>query len=159
MTVSPGDIIPNFVLPDANGEEISFPNHDAKFTVLYFYPKDNSSGCTTEAKEFSELLPKFLKLDVKVYGISKDSVKSHAKFIEKQELSVPLLSDTEHLAIGIFGVWVPKKLYGREYMGVLRSTFVIDGGGEVVLAWKEVKVKGHAAEVLEKVKGITGQIL
>jgi peroxiredoxin Q/BCP len=151
MTVSVGDVIPEFCLPDANNTDIFFPQKDTEFTVLYFYPKDSSPGCTTEAKDFSGLLPGFAKLDVKVYGISKDTVKSHATFIEKQSLAVPLLSDTEHTAIDLFGVWVPKKLYGREYMGVDRSTFVIDSAGKIVAAWRNVRVKGHAAEVLQKV--------
>lgn len=152
MSLSVNDIIPGFCLPDAAGGEVCMPDASAKLTVLYFYPKDNTSGCTLEAKEFSELLPEFAALGVRVYGISQDSVKSHEKFIQKQELTVPLLSDPEHTAIEGFGVWIQKKLYGREYMGVDRSTFIIDGSGKILAAWNKVKSRGHAAVVLQKVR-------
>lgn len=146
------DTIPQFCLPDASGREVCMPDASAKITVLYFYPKDNTSGCTLEAKEFSALLPEFSALGVRVYGISSDSVKSHEKFIAKQELTVPLLSDSDHLAIDGFGVWIQKKLYGREYMGIDRSTFVIGGDGTILAAWNKVKAKGHAAEVLKRIQ-------
>jgi len=152
MSLSVNDTIPNFCLSDAAGDKVCLPDASAKLTVLYFYPKDNTSGCTLEAKEFSELLPKFTELGVKVYGISQDSVKSHEKFIQKQELTVPLLSDPDHIAIEGFGVWILKKLYGREYMGVDRSTFIIDDSGKILAAWNKVKAKGHAAVVLQKVQ-------
>ncbi|MCZ0860881.1 MAG: peroxiredoxin [Methanocorpusculum sp.] len=152
MSLSVNDIIPNFCLPNTTGGEVCLPDASAKLTVLYFYPKDNTSGCTLEAKEFSELLPKFTELGVKVYGISQDSVASHEKFIQKQELTVPLLSDPDHIAIEGFGVWIQKKLYGREYMGVDRSTFIIDGFGKILASWNKVKAKGHAAVVLQKVQ-------
>ena len=152
MSLNVNDIIPNFCLQDASGREVCMPDPSAKLVVLYFYPKDNTSGCTLEAKEFSELLPEFTKLGVSVYGISQDSVKSHEKFVPKQELTVPLLSDPDHVAIEGFGVWVQKKIYGREYMGVDRSTFIIDGAGKILAVWNKVKAKGHAAAVLQKVQ-------
>lgn len=152
MSLNVNDTIPGFCLPDAAGNKICLPDASADLTVLYFYPKDNTSGCTLEAKEFSELLPRFTELGVKVYGISQDSIKSHEKFIQKQELTVPLLSDPDHIAIEGFGVWIQKKLYGREYMGVDRSTFIIDGSGKILAAWNKVKSRGHAAAVLQKVQ-------
>ncbi|HJJ97285.1 MAG TPA: peroxiredoxin [Methanocorpusculum sp.] len=130
MSLHVNDTIPGICLPDTAGNEICLPDASTDLTVLYFYPKDNTSGCTLEAKEFSELLPRFTELGVKVYGISQDSRKSHEKFILKQELTVPLLSDLDHIAIKGLGVWIQKKLYGREYMGVDRSTFIIDDSGK-----------------------------
>ena len=152
MSLRVGDTIPSFCLPDAENTQVCMPDAAAKLTVLYFYPKDNTSGCTLEAKEFSAQYPEFQKLGISVYGISQDSTKSHEKFIAKQELTIPLLSDPDHLAIDGFGVWIQKKLYGREYMGVDRSTFVIDGSGKILAAWNKVKAKGHAADVLAAVR-------
>jgi len=148
MTLQVNDTIKPFTLFDAAGKEWTFPTGASHLTVLYFYPKDNTGGCTTEAKEFSALLPEFAHLDAQVFGISPDSAASHQKFIEKQQLAVTLLSDPDKTVISAFGVWVQKKLYGREYMGVLRSTFVIDPTGKILAAWDKVKVKGHASEVL-----------
>lgn len=145
MSLHVNDTIPRICLPDTAGNEICLPDASADLTVLYFYPKDNTSGCTPEAKEFSEL-------GVKVYGISQDSRKSHEKFILKQELTVPLLSDPDRIAIKGLGVWIQKKLYGREYMGVDRSTFIIDDSGKILAAWNKVKARGHAAAVLQKVQ-------
>jgi len=149
MALQVNDTIKPFTLFDAEGKEWTFPTDASHLTVLYFYPKDNTGGCTTEAKEFSMLLPEFARLDAQVFGISPDSAASHQKFIEKQQLAVTLLSDPDKAVIGAFGVWVKKKLYGREYMGVLRSTFVIDPTGKILAAWDKVRVKGHASEVLQ----------
>lgn len=149
MILDVNDTIPTFTLSDASGKEWTFPTDASHLTVLYFYPKDNTAGCTTEAKEFSQLIPEFTRLDVLVFGISPDSAVSHQKFTEKQELSVNLLSDPEKTVINAFGVWIQKKMYGREYMGVLRSTFLIDPSGKILAAWNKVKVKGHASEVLQ----------
>ena len=151
MSLVVNDIIPSFTLPDASGEEWAFPTDASHLVILYFYPKDNSSGCITEAKDFSKLLPEFTRLDALVFGISPDSAASHQKFIEKQVLSVSLLSDPEKIVINAFGVWAAKKMYGREYMGVLRSTFVVDAAGKILAVWDKVKVKGHASEVLLKI--------
>lgn len=149
MILDVNDTIPTFTLSDASGKEWTFPMAASHLTVLYFYPKDNTAGCTTEAKEFTQLVPEFARLEVQVFGISPDSATSHQKFAEKQELSVNLLSDPEKTVIDAFGVWVQKKMYGREYMGVLRSTFLIDPAGKILAVWNKVKVKGHASEVLQ----------
>ncbi|WP_319378943.1 peroxiredoxin [uncultured Methanocorpusculum sp.] len=152
MALQVNDTISPFTLSDASGKTWTFPTDASRFSVLYFYPKDNSSGCTAEAKDFSALLSEFSSLNTQVFGISPDSAASHRKFTEKQELTVTLLSDPEKTVIGAFGVWVPKKLYGREYMGVERSTFVIDSTGKILAAWNKVKVKGHAEEVLQTIR-------
>jgi peroxiredoxin Q/BCP len=121
--------------------------------VLYFYPKDDTTGCTMEAKDFSALAPEFAKAGVAVVGVSKDSVKSHGRFAGKYGLSVPLGSDPEGKAVEAFESWVQKKLYGREYMGIDRSTFLIKDG-VIRRIWRKVKVAGHAQAVLEAAKGL-----
>lgn len=138
---------------DEEGNEVSLGDVIlGKWTVLYVYPKDNTPGCTTEAKEFTELLPEFEKLGFQVIGVSKDSVKSHARFKEKHGLKVKLLSDPGAELIKALGAWGKKKRYGREYEGVIRSTFIFNPEGELV--WKKINVraKGHAAKVLEEAK-------
>ena len=138
---------------DENGEEISL--RDAvlgKWTVLYVYPRDNTPGCTTEAKEFTELLPEFEKLGFQVIGVSKDSVKSHIKFKEKHGLRIRLLSDPEAGLIKALGAWGKKKRYGKEYEGVIRSTFIFNPNGEILWKKLNVRAKGHAAKVLEEAK-------
>ena len=124
--------------------------------VLYFYPKDNTSGCTKEAKEFTDKKEIFEKLNAVIIGISKDSPKSHEKFISKHNLDILLLSDEEHKVLEIYGAWGKKKNYGREYYGTIRSTFLIDPEGRIVKIWKNVRVKGHVEEVLETLKGVVG---
>ncbi len=128
-----------------------------KWTVLYVYPKDNTPGCTTEAKEFTELLPEFERLGFQVIGVSKDSVESHQRFKEKHGLKVKLLSDPNAELIKALGAWGKKKSYGREYEGVIRSTFILNPDGEIV--WKKIKVraKGHAAKVLEEARKLVGE--
>ena len=148
MSLNVNDTITGFCIPGTADNEIYLPDTSADPTVLYIYPKNNTSSCTLKAKEFSELLPRFTELGVKVYGISQDSRKSHEKFIQKQELTVQLISDPDNIAIEGRGVWIQKKLYGREYMGVDRSTFIIDGSGKILAAWNKVKARGHAAAVL-----------
>jgi len=138
---------------DEDGNEVTLGDVvRGKWTVLYVYPKDNTPGCTTEAKEFTELLPEFEKLGFQVIGVSKDSVKSHRRFKEKHGLKVKLLSDPEAKLIRALGAWGKKKSYGREYEGVIRSTFILNPDGEIV--WKRIKVraKGHAAKVLEEAR-------
>ncbi len=138
---------------DENGEEISL--RDAvlgKWTVLYVYPKDNTPGCTTEAKEFTELLPEFEELGFQVIGVSGDSVKSHIKFKEKHGLRIKLLSDPGAELIKALGAWGKKKRYGKEYEGVVRSTFIFNPNGEIVWQKTNVRAKGHAAKVLEEAK-------
>ena len=138
---------------DEDGNEVTLGDVvRGKWTVLYVYPKDNTPGCTTEAKEFTELLPEFEKLGFQVIGVSKDSVRSHRRFKEKHGLKVKLLSDPEAKLIRALGAWGKKKSYGREYEGVIRSTFILNPDGEIV--WKRIKVraKGHAAKVLEEAR-------
>lgn len=122
--------------------------------VLYFYPKDDTSGCTREAQDFTALAGDFEKAGARVVGVSRDPMKRHEKFIGKYELKVPLLSDEDGAISNAFGTWIEKSMYGRKYMGVERATFLIDEGGRVVKAWRKVKVPGHAAEVLEAVRGL-----
>ncbi len=125
---------------------------DGDLNVLFFYPKDNTSGCTKEACSFTEHSAKFKKLGVKIFGISPDSQKSHEKFIEKYSLKFPLLTDSEHEVAQAFGVWQEKSMYGKKYMGIVRSTFLIDGKGEILKVWPKVKVEGHVEEVLAAAK-------
>ena len=150
--VHEGGAAPDFTLPDADGTPVRLSALKGRYTVLYFYPKDDTSGCTKEALDFSELKPEFDKLGAEIFGISPDSPKTHAKFRAKHGLGVRLLSDEEKAAIQAYGVWVEKKMYGRAYMGVERSTFLIAPDGTVVKAWRGVKVPGHAQEVLGALK-------
>ncbi len=143
---------PEFCLPDANEKTHCLKDFSGKWIVLYFYPKDNTSGCTKEAVGFTESRKQFEELNAVIIGISPDSPKSHAKFIDKHNLSILLLSDPEHKVLKEYGVWQKKKMYGREYMGVVRSTFIITPDGKIAAIWRKVKVKGHIDEVLEKFK-------
>ncbi len=138
---------PNFCLPDKDSNNICLEHFKGKFVILYFYPKDNTPGCTTEAIGFTGILPEFQKLDAVVIGISPDSPESHAKFIEKKDLKVTLLSDIDKVAIRAYGKWGKKKFRGEEYMGVIRSTFLIDPKGKIIHIWPKVSVKGHPEEV------------
>jgi thioredoxin-dependent peroxiredoxin len=147
-----GDAAPDFALPDADGKLKKLSGLKGRFKVVYFYPKDDTSGCTKEAQNFTELKAEFHGLKAEVIGISPDSVKSHAKFRDKYGLHVTLLSDEEKAAIEAYGVWVEKKMYGKAYMGVERSTFLIGPDGKIVQAWRGVKVPGHAAAVLDAIK-------
>ncbi|WP_428567618.1 MAG: peroxiredoxin [Solidesulfovibrio sp. DCME] len=145
----PGDPAPGFSLPDATGAVHSLADFAGRYLVLYFYPKDATSGCTTEALEFSNLLPRFADLGAAVVGVSRDKPASHAKFIEKNDLKVLLLSDPELVAHNAYGVWRMKKACGKECLGTVRSTFLIDPAGVVGQAWPKVaKAAGHAADVL-----------
>lgn len=145
---------PGFTLPSDDGNDISLSALRGAPVVLFFYPRDNTPGCTNEAKDFSRLLGEFAALGVTVLGVSKDSLASHAKFREKQALTIPLLSDEHGSACEDFGVWKEKKMYGKTFMGIERSTFLIDGEGQVVRAWRKVKVPGHAEEVLAAAKAL-----
>ncbi len=146
---------PSFTLPDAGDTPVKLEDFRGKWVVLYFYPKDNTSGCTVEALEFTAAIDNFKKLNAVVLGVSPDSCKSHVKFIEKQGLKVLLLSDPTHEMIEKYGAWQEKSMYGRKYMGVQRSTVLIDGNGIVKHIWPKVKARGHAAEVLQKLKQLT----
>ena len=150
-----GDPVPDFALAgDAEGETVRLGDFKGQKLVVYFYPKDDTSGCTREAQDFTELAGEFEAVGTWVIGVSKDSPKSHAKFRDKYELKVRLLSDTGGAACEAFGTWVEKSMYGRKYMGVERATFLIDRDGLVKRAWRKVKVPGHAAEVLEAARAL-----
>ena len=145
-----GDVVPDFCLPNQDEEEICLRDIKGRWIVLYFYPKDNTPGCTTEACDFTAALPDFEGLNATILGVSPDSPKKHRNFIEKKELKITLLADEEKEVCQLFGVWQLKKNYGREYMGVVRSTFIIDPEGKVAAKWENVRVKGHVEAVKEK---------
>jgi len=145
-----GQKAPEFCLPNQDDVEICLRDLQGKWVVLYFYPKDNTPGCTTEACEFTEAAPDFSSLDAVILGVSPDSTKKHRNFIEKKDLGITLLSDESTQMMQEWGVWQLKKNYGREYMGVVRSTFIIDPDGIVRAKWEKVRVKGHVEAVKEK---------
>ena len=149
--IGEGDKVPalNTKLSDGTDLDLSSPGGPL---VLYFYPKDDTSGCTREAQDFTELAGDFAKAGAKVVGLSRDPMKKHEKFIAKYDLMVPLASDEEGKISDAFGTWVEKSMYGRKYIGMERSTFLIGKDGRVARAWRKVKVPGHAAEVLKAVK-------
>lgn len=149
-----GDKAPEFCLLDADENKVCLKDFKGKWIVLYFYPKDNTSGCTKEAVGFTEKKEEFEKLGAIILGVSPDSPKSHRNFREKKGLNIKLLSDQEHKVLESYNVWQLKKMYGREYMGVVRSTFLIDPEGKIVHIWPKVKVTGHVEDVLEKLKEI-----
>ena len=146
-----GEKAPYFSGINQNSKNISLSNYSNKKLILYFYPKDNTPGCTNEAKDFSYLFKDFEKLNVEIIGVSKDSIKTHQNFIEKHKLKIKLGSDLEGKVIEKFGVWVEKKMYGRIYMGIERSSFQISDKGRIENIWRKVKVKGHAKEVYERI--------
>jgi len=152
--IEEGKKAPDFALPDDNGREVRLSKLKGHPVVVYFYPKDDTSGCTQEAKDFSCLASEFTAEGAEVVGISPDSPKSHQKFKSKHDLSVRLLADEEKEIATAYGVWVEKSMYGRKYMGVERSTFLIDKKGKIVRSWRKVRVPGHADEVLEAVKAL-----
>jgi peroxiredoxin Q/BCP len=152
--IEDGDKAPDFELPTDAGETLKLSRLGGKPAVLYFYPKDDTSGCTAEAKDFTRLAPQFRKAGIEVIGVSPDSVESHAKFRKKYDLAVRLAADGDKAVANAYGVWVEKSMYGRKYMGVERSTFLIDGKGRIAKSWRKVKVPGHAEEVLEAAKAL-----
>ncbi len=147
MTINAGDQAPDFKLPASNGRTASLAGQKGKPFVLYFYPKADTSGCTKQACAFEEALPQFGALGLDIIGVSPDPMPPIEKFAAKYKLTFPLASDTEKTAVEAYGVWVEKSMYGRKYMGIERSTFLIDAKGQVAAAWHKVKVDGHAAEV------------
>ena len=149
-----GEKAPDFCLQDYQGKKHCLKDFRGKWIVLYFYPKDNTSGCTREAKEFTDAKNEFEKLNAVIIGISKDSPKSHEKFINKHNLNILLLSDEEHSVIEAYGAWGKKKRYGKEYFGTVRSTFLIDPEGRIVKVWKNVRVNGHVDDVLRTLKEV-----
>lgn len=147
------DPAPDFDLPDSQGKRLALGSLKGRSVVVYFYPKDDTEGCTIEAKEFSERMEEFESAGVVVIGVSPDSPKSHEKFRCKHELAVRLVSDEDKLAADAYGVWIEKSMYGRKFMGVERSTFLIAADGTIARIWRKVSPKGHAADVLGVVKG------
>ncbi len=145
---------PEFTLPAGGGKSVSLSDFSGKTVVLYFYPKDDTPGCTKEAIGFSEKLEEFEAAGAVIIGASKDPVKKHDKFVAKHGLKVTLVSDEESDLCERYGVWVEKNMYGRKYMGIERSTFLIDGNGVLREAWRKVKVPGHVDAVLEAVKAL-----
>lgn len=149
-----GDAAPGFELPRDGGETIKLSDFNGKPLVVYFYPKDDTTGCTKQAVGFSERIAAFKEAGAEVIGISPDSVKLHDKFRDKHALKVILLADEEKMAIEAYGVWAEKKMYGKSYMGVERSTFLIGKDGRIARIWRGVKVPGHVDEVLAAVKAL-----
>ena len=145
-----GSSVPDFCLPNQDEEEICLRDIKGRWIVLYFYPKDNTPGCTTEACDFTEALPDFDGLEAIVLGVSPDSAEKHRKFIEKKELKITLLADESKELCNLFGVWQLKKFMGKEYMGVVRSTFIINPEGKVAAMWSKVRVKNHVDDVKAK---------
>jgi thioredoxin-dependent peroxiredoxin len=146
-----GQSAPTFTALDRDGKNISLEDFRGGWLVLYFYPKDNTPGCTTQAIEFTAKLPEFTALNTQVVGISPDSIAAHGKFIDKQKLAIILLSDPEHQIAEAYDVWQLKKFMGKEFMGIIRSTFLIDPSGKIVKIWSSVKVKNHVDAVLQEV--------
>jgi thioredoxin-dependent peroxiredoxin len=147
-----GKKAPDFKLKDQNEKEISLSDYKGKNVILYFYPKDNTSGCTAEACSFRDDFPKFKKVDAVILGVSPDSVESHKKFVKKYDLNFSLLADEEKEVVKTYDVWKEKSMYGRKYMGVERTTFIIDPEGKIKKIFRKVKVQGHNEEVMEAVK-------
>ncbi len=145
-----GKLAPELSAIDSDGNTKHLKDFAGNWLVLYFYPKDNTPGCTTEAKDFTELKSNFTELGAEIVGVSPDSTKSHCKFIDKHGLSITLLSDPEHQIAETYGIWQLKKFMGKEYMGVVRSTFLINPQGAIAHIWTKVRVKGHAEDVLAK---------
>jgi thioredoxin-dependent peroxiredoxin len=153
-TVKVGDRAPSFTLPDGEGKKVSSQSLKGRPYVLYFYPKDNTPGCTQEACDFRDHHPNLKKLGVEVLGVSPDAAKSHQNFAEKYQLPFRLIVDADKELAEAYGVWALKKNYGREFMGIVRSTFLIDGTGRIAAAWRGVRVAGHAEAVLAEAKKV-----
>ena len=146
---------PNFILPSTSKVNYSLKNSLGKYVVIYFYPKDNTPGCTIETNDFNKLISKFKKLECQIYGISKDSLENHDKFRNKYKIKFDLLSDEKIKVLKKYKVWGKKKFMGREFMGIIRTTFLIDKKGKIIKIWNNVKVKDHAKDVLETLKTFT----
>lgn len=153
MSLTPA---PDFTLPQDGGDDVTLSALRPAPVVLFFYPRDNTPGCTKEAIGFTETKADFEALGAVVFGVSKDSIASHAKFRDKKELTIGLLSDEENTVCEDFGVWKEKSMYGKKFMGIERSTFLIDGDGNIAREWRKVKVPGHVEEVLEAAKALKG---
>lgn len=149
-----GNKAPEFCLPDKDNKEICLTDFQGKYKIVYFYPKDNSPSCSTEAIGFTNILSELQEFDAEVIGVSPDNPKSHANFIQKKNLKVTLLSDENKDVLKKYGAWGLKKFRGKTYMGVIRSTFLIDPEGKLVYIWPKVSVKGHPEEVKEVLEGL-----
>jgi thioredoxin-dependent peroxiredoxin len=149
--IEAGKKAPSFKLPSSEGGDVDLAGLAGKFVVLYFYPRDDTPGCTVEAQEFRDVMPKLKKLGAVVLGVSRDTIKSHCKFIDKYELNFPLLSDADNKVMEKYGAWGEKVMYGKKTEGVIRSTVLIGKDGKVIQHWPKVKAKGHAEEVLAAV--------
>lgn len=149
-----GDFVPELRLQSSSGKELSLRDYRGKKIVLYFYPKDDTPGCTTEACDFRDQLKNYSDLNAVIIGISKDPLSAHEKFIKKYGLPFELLSDTEGKLLEAFGVWKEKSMYGKTFLGVERSTFLIDEDGKIVKEWRKVSVSNHVSEVLESIKSM-----
>lgn len=145
---------PDFTLPQDGGDQVTLSALRPALVVLFFYPRDDTSGCTREAQEFTAFRQSFQDLGAQIFGISKDSVASHAKFRAKKELGIGLLSDAEATVCEDFGVWKEKSMYGKKFLGIERATFLIDADGNIAREWRKVKVPGHVEEVLAAVKAL-----
>ena len=155
MSLAPGERAPDFTLPGSGGRTLALAEQAGHKIVLYFYPKDDTSGCTLEAQAFNALLADFTAADTVVIGVSPDPVKSHDKFAAKHDLAFPLVSDESKAMLEAYGVWVEKSMYGRKYMGVERTTMLLDCEGRIARIWPKVKVPGHAEAVLEAARALT----
>lgn len=154
MMLEPGKTAPDFTLPADDGTQITLSALSPAPVVLYFYPKDDTPGCTTEALDFTALLPEFQAAGAQVFGISKDTVEKHCKFRDKHGLAVPLLSDADGTVCEAYGTWAEKKMYGKTFMGIVRATFLVGTDGTLAQVWPKVKVKDHAAQVLDAVRAL-----
>ncbi|HMB20998.1 MAG TPA: thioredoxin-dependent thiol peroxidase [Spirochaetota bacterium] len=152
-----GNIAPEFCLPDKDRNTVCLKDLRSKWVVLYFYPKDNTSGCTLEAIDFTRELDDFKSLNTVILGVSPDSPESHCRFYDKHNLKVTLLSDTEKEVLQQYGAWGTKKMYGKEYQGVIRTTCLVDPDGKIAKVWNNVKVNGHVNEVMDTVKSLQGE--
>lgn len=148
------DIAPEFTLPSSGGEDVTLSSLRPAPVILFFYPRDDTPGCTKESIGFSELAQEFATLNARVFGVSKDSLASHAKFIAKRDLTVPLLSDEHGQVCEDYGVWKEKNMYGKVFMGIERTTFLIDGQGRIARIWNKVKVPGHVEDVLKAAQAL-----
>ena len=154
MTLAVGDKAPDFKMPSDGGGEISLASLNGKAVILYFYPKDDTPGCTKEACGFRDALPDFAGANAEIIGVSKDSVAKHDKFKSKYDLPFALGADVDGAVCEAYGTWIEKSMYGRKYMGIERATFLIDGDGVLRGVWRKVKVKGHVEEVLAAAQGL-----
>ncbi len=152
--IEAGKKAPSFKLPSSEGGDVDLAGLAGKFVVLYFYPRDDTPGCTVEAQEFRDVMPKLKKLGAVVLGVSRDTIKSHCKFIDKYELNFPLLSDADGKVLEAYGAWGEKNMYGKKSMGIIRTTVIIDAAGKVAKVFPKVKVAGHDQAVLDALKAL-----